>query len=192
MAADLVHTPNISQTFVHDLESAFWVLMWLVLSHMQTDWTDTMRSSFLNDIMCPRLYGESGGRNKRFFIESECPIMPDLKIRDNDILYSLLNGLKMTLGVRYRRRPTERLALDPLAIKAKLEGKAPPTEDSLPSSLDDKIKVYDSLMDCLKDHQIILTMFRWALADRSKWPIDDAVIQASPSAARDEDVQMSE
>lgn len=188
MAADLIESPETPQTFTHDLESAFWGLMWLVLSYMQTDWPDTMRSSFLQSTMSPLIYGDRGGPDKSLFLESD--FMPDLKIRNNAILYEFLYCLKKTLGVRYRTRPSE--PSEPSAwetVLAQLKGKGQKAQSTEDSSriLNANINEYDILMDCLKDHQIILTMFRVALADRSKWPTDDAAIEQyliPPRAAR--------
>jgi hypothetical protein len=38
MAADLVEPANVPQTFVHDIESAFWLLLWMVLKYRETRW----------------------------------------------------------------------------------------------------------------------------------------------------------
>ncbi|KAH9039778.1 hypothetical protein EDB85DRAFT_1813484, partial [Lactarius pseudohatsudake] len=34
MAADLIKNPNINQTFIHDIESAFFVLLWMALHYL--------------------------------------------------------------------------------------------------------------------------------------------------------------
>jgi hypothetical protein len=39
MAADLIWNPNITQTVTHDLESAFYVLLYLTVSFLETNWS---------------------------------------------------------------------------------------------------------------------------------------------------------
>jgi len=74
MAADLVQRSTTPHTFVHDLESAFWVMFWIVLSYMPSSWEAGERSSFLRETMSPRVYHNTGGRNKLFFMQTEGPI----------------------------------------------------------------------------------------------------------------------
>jgi hypothetical protein len=47
MAADFVKRSDIPQTLVHDLESFFWVLLWLVLTKVETNWKGGRLSSFI-------------------------------------------------------------------------------------------------------------------------------------------------
>jgi len=68
MAADLIQDSSIPHTFVHDLESVFWVLIWIVVSYMPTTWDDGECSSFLKETMCPKVYGPRGGTRKKDFI----------------------------------------------------------------------------------------------------------------------------
>ncbi|KAF8271223.1 hypothetical protein EI94DRAFT_1497197, partial [Lactarius quietus] len=37
MTAALIKEANITHTFVHDLESAFWVVLWMALSYMRSN-----------------------------------------------------------------------------------------------------------------------------------------------------------
>ena len=61
MVADLVQHSNIAHTFIHDLESAFWVIIWVAFSYMSNLWSAADRSSFLNETMSPWVYLTSGG-----------------------------------------------------------------------------------------------------------------------------------
>jgi hypothetical protein len=53
MAADLIKDPTISQTFVHDLESAFYVMFWLSLKYLPNSYTPSKRGSILSAVFNP-------------------------------------------------------------------------------------------------------------------------------------------
>ncbi len=74
MAAELVEDPSILHTFEHDLESVFWVLLWMTLLYMKTTWDVGRRSSFLNNTMNPGVYMGSGGINKLAFMRYEAAL----------------------------------------------------------------------------------------------------------------------
>jgi len=101
MAADLVQYPNIPQTFVHDFESFFWVLLWMVLTRLKTSWTAATVSSFIGGTMNPRVYSGTGGQQKTHFMQVYS--LPDhFQIPGNPALRSVLAGLHSLLGARYR------------------------------------------------------------------------------------------
>jgi hypothetical protein len=53
MAADLIKDPTISQTFVHDLESAFYVMFWLSLKYLPNSYAPSKRGSVLSTVFNP-------------------------------------------------------------------------------------------------------------------------------------------
>jgi hypothetical protein len=53
MAADLIADPEISQTFVHDLESAFYVMFWLSLKYLPSSYDPSKRGSVLSGLFNP-------------------------------------------------------------------------------------------------------------------------------------------
>ena len=176
MAADLVQHSNIIHTFIHDLESAFWVILWLAFSHMSNLWSTEDRSSFLNETMSPWVYGDSSGRGKCFF-SRDPHLLLDFSITNNTILTNLLLSLKKTLSVRYRLHPSTSSALsavlDPLALKAETEGDV--TSPILQNTmlLEKEIREYYGLQACLQDHTVVVALVEKALSS-SGWPIDDA------------------
>ena len=115
--------------------------------------------------MSPRVYDNSGGWNKLYFMQTEDPIS-GLKLKQNPIILDLLNSLKKTLSIHHQQQPSEVSGFDPLAIKAEMDGSG--TLES-PVSLGDKIWEYNTLMECLKDHKIILNMINKALKTPG-WP----------------------
>jgi hypothetical protein len=155
MAADLVENPTIPQTFIHDLESTFWVLLWVVLSYMKTSWNDATRSSVLKDTMSPRIYhssnGATGGRNKMNFLTAPFSLS-DLKIDNNKPLLSLLAAMKYCLSARYT--PKESVSNDLVE-----------TNDTSEERLKDTL-------GRLKDHTFILSLFSTILSS-DDWPDDD-------------------
>ncbi len=71
MAAELVQDPSIPHTLEHDLESVFWVLLWMTLLYMETSWDIGLRSSVLNSTMNPDVYMGCGGIDKLNFMQAE-------------------------------------------------------------------------------------------------------------------------
>jgi hypothetical protein len=65
MAADLVESSEIPQTLEHDLESFFWVILWIVMTRVPTNWTDEARSILINDTMSPKVYSHTRGPVKK-------------------------------------------------------------------------------------------------------------------------------
>jgi hypothetical protein len=50
MAADLIKDPTISQTFVHDLESVFYVMFWLSLKYLPNSYAPSKRGSVCEEL----------------------------------------------------------------------------------------------------------------------------------------------
>ena len=118
MVADIIKSPGIPQTFLHDLESAFWVLLWMVLSFMKSNWDDGLCSSFLKNTMSPKVFHNTRGQDKLHFMQVATPM--NLMINNNLVLTSFLVTLKQILGVRHQRPPTMLSSLDPIYTLASL------------------------------------------------------------------------
>ena len=184
MAADLVFSPVTAHTFVHDIESAFWVLLWAVFAHMPTSWTAGARSSFLKDTMSPRVFMGSGGSNKKFFITShEAFSGVTIGQPENSILRDFLSSLRSLLAIRHELPPSPPSVFDPIHIQATLrketEGtlseEAATTVVSHSQVMNQPIERYEAMKDMLKDHWIVIAMFRMAL-DTHGWPEDDHTV----------------
>src|SRR5258708_18858235 len=70
MAGDLIQQFNIRHTFAHNLESFFWVLLWIVLTWVPTYYTDAVHSSFIHGMMSLKVCSSSGGSAKTNFLVS--------------------------------------------------------------------------------------------------------------------------
>ncbi|KAI9511079.1 hypothetical protein F5148DRAFT_994260 [Russula earlei] len=149
MAADLVCNPAIPQTFVHDLESAFWVLIWNAVLYMETNMNDGLRSSFLKK-MSPEMFEGTGGTGKSDYM-AKGGLEFTVK---NKIVNTLLKTLKYALGARH-----ETLEDDILEPSLYL---------MLSTDREKRVKA-------LK-HEAILQYFENALKSTG-WPTDDAAIR---------------
>lgn len=104
MAGDLVNNPKTFHTYVHDLESFFWVLIWIVLTRVKTQFNRVTRSLFINGTMNPSVCKGSGGFHKAMFLTSQMMLdeeMEKFSLPGNTPLSSLLVGLKRTVAKRY-------------------------------------------------------------------------------------------
>ena len=161
MAADLVASPTIPQTFHHDLESFFWVLLWMVLRQMRTSWTEAKLSAFLKSKFSPTLYEQSGGvyggESKKNFLLNPLSLK-DFQISENTILTELVKGLKSTVSSRFDEEPSRDDSEDEEDFQRRLK----------------KFKDRSKLME---GHSKMLEQFASALDHSKKWPEND---EASP------------
>ena len=100
MSVELVKNPKAIHTMEDDIESVFWVLLWLYLLYMKTDVEPGMRSSILNGIMNPNVYNGTGGVAKAGFIEGISGIS-SVKTKDSS-MSDLLTQLHAVVQERYR------------------------------------------------------------------------------------------
>ena len=111
MAANLITDPEISQTFVHDLESAFYVMFWLSLRYLPNSYHPSTRGHILSNVFnldppdSPLSLGPSS-------LDSHCKPstdskvtwmvtsdnVEDFKVTGNDPLSCLLSELKQVFS----------------------------------------------------------------------------------------------
>jgi len=148
MAADLVESSTTVQTAKHDLESFFWVLLWMVLMQVPCSWSIAERSRFINETMGPRPYGqdENGGKAKKMFLRDDDSLRKgEFDIPNNTALHELLKSLKKIVAARHRLPPDN------------------PNEEAESS--------YKQGLTYLEDHKKMLKEFRKSL--ESEWPTKD-------------------
>ena len=148
MAADLVESSTTLQTLKHDLESFFWVLLWIVLMQVPCSWGLGRRSRFINETMDPRLYGQDqdGGNAKKMFLTHKDSLRKEeFDIPNNTVLHGLLKSLKKIVAARHRLPPDN------------------PNEEAESS--------YKQGLTYLEDHKKMLKEFRKSL--ESEWPTKD-------------------
>jgi serine/threonine protein kinase len=183
MAGDLTADPKIQQTFAHDLESFFWVLLWIVLTRVQNGSEDRIRSSFIHGTMNPRIFKGSGGPNKKLFLTSSLAlgeVWDGFSLPENEPLFSLLVELKGTVGKRYL--PSEKLTVEPdkktaaLAIAGRV---------NQPDSGPNAVGAAASNSEMLGSYEAVTNVFSDALSSEG-WPSSDKaeaqiILQSSSS-----------
>jgi hypothetical protein len=110
MAGDLVESPDTAHTVAHDLESFFWVLLWVVMIYVKTNWDAGKRTTFISNTMSPRVFGTSGtgsggtgGDGKIAFLTSEVTLN-GLRIEGNRPLVLLMKSWKLALAERHHKK----------------------------------------------------------------------------------------
>lgn len=178
MAADLVESSSgILHRLHHDLESFFWVLMWIILTRVPTSWSDDARTSFVNQTMSPMVYSHSGGTGgtlKSSWLTSDRPLIEEkFQIPASPNLRELAEELLTTVSARYRVRPPRKpSSLNPFVLSGAAKTKTVEDERS-------EIERYEAGLTFLNDHNLMLRQFEAALEakEKPKWPSDD---KASP------------
>ena len=169
MAADLIGSPDIQQTFVHDLESFFWVLLWIVLTQVKTSWSNFKCSEFLDTTFSSRIYGDIGSTSKLWFLKS-IVTAKDFQIPGNLTLTDLVLGLKTVVSSRYEIQPSNEIrTYDP----DRVDGEDVEAEKRYRADVE-KYQFRSTFMD---DHSKMLKAFSHILKDDKFWPEDD---KASP------------
>src|SRR6267154_1204468 len=101
MAAELVESFNIPHTLHHDLESFFWVLLWIILTRVSTNWSDEACSSLINKTMSPRVYSHTRGTVKLLWLTSESQLIKEkFQITENPALCEFAVELLSTFSTR--------------------------------------------------------------------------------------------
>ena len=68
MSAALVKDPNALQTFLDDLESFLYVILWLALAYSSSSMSSRDLTSFLKLVLDPVQYQGTGGNGKAYFL----------------------------------------------------------------------------------------------------------------------------
>jgi len=170
MAADLIvdEDHKVTQTFIHDLESAFYVLLYQALRYRHTSLTEKARSTLHSDVFNTRTVGGLGSRLKLSIMGSS-NYLKGFKVLDsskgpcNEPFTGLIEDLKKTLGHRHALAEY-------------------PERSGLSAFLDDKD--YEALP---YRHNDIIALFSDALKS-SGWPVNDG---ADKQPILDEDREVS-
>ena len=178
VAADLVECRNTPrQTFVHDLESFFWVLLWIVLTEVRTSWTDERRSSFLKGTMSPEVHSHCAGQEKTMFLTSSAIMtQSNFQIPKNPTLCHLVHGLYKLVAARHHGPPEEELSpYDPDRL---VRGIKKVAEDEHQHA----VKNHEGRKKDLNDHSVMLLQFNSAL--NATWPYSDGASHRPPVESR--------
>ena len=161
MSAELVEDPNAPQTVEDDLESFYWVLLWICLSYMDTNLEPGLRSSILNNTMNPRVYGGTGGCDKKNFIVNPTSLK-NLEVDASPVMSKLIKSLHKRLGERYQSELSDSELLFPSSST---------TSDTTSSAIQSAEQSKKAV-----NHEELLQILREAL-EKGPWGKDDG---ASP------------
>ncbi|KAH9015347.1 hypothetical protein EDB84DRAFT_1567739 [Lactarius hengduanensis] len=191
MAADLIVNPKISHTFIHDIESTFFVLLWMATHYVQAKMATEELSGLVNSIFNPQVFGNSGGPGKLTFMRG-VEELDNLIFRDNTPLGNLLSVLKELLAVRHRKWPDappshpHSLNIKGVIRHARRASSLKPSTAVGPLQEEEdfqkRLEDYNERMDTLSDHKVIITVITEAIDDTwtsVPWPaIEPATKQA--------------
>ena len=139
---------------------------------MKSNWDDGTCSSFIKDMMSPKIFDNTGGLDKFHFMwdTSQMP----LEIENNPTYTTFLIKLKQLLGVCHWDPPKPPSVLNPRTTLALLKN-----EDlnvgATPEHTESEFKTYNKLREGLEDHDLVLYHFKRSL-DKLVWPTDDKAI----------------
>jgi hypothetical protein len=163
MAADLVESPNIQQTLEHDLESFFWVLLWIILMQVPCSWNIYTRSGFVDVTM--------NGQTKKTFLTADVLHAEDFEIPNNRRLRKFLTAMKTIVAARHRlgpKKPDEDSEYNHI-----VDAEAKTSEEDTR-----EYSRYTRGLTFLKDHVTMFRAFEIALFGQSdsEWPTNDPAI----------------
>ena len=167
LAAELIQNPRIEHTFCHDLESAFYVLLWIIILYVKNSWNTGERAATIRQVLMPEQYGETGGCGKAAWM-SFPGALRNFNVPSNEPLTFLLKSYKNTLSVLYNKPEALDTMPDPPSEGSQFTNS---TSESRLSQL--LLEDRNKCLSRLKDHTYILELFRSQLEDASKWPVDD-------------------
>src|SRR5258708_39562091 len=188
MAGDLVQQFNIWHTFAHDLESFFWVLLWIVLTWVPTYYTDAVRSSFIHGMMSPKVCSGSRGSAKINFLVLSCMLeerVEDFRLPNNPSLHALLVEMKCTVADWYLSlqskkestpEPKSIKKINAISITLKCDGiiesdKSCKALHVATNNFETMNRSMTMMLGLLKDHHVVVKLFGTALL--APWPTND-------------------
>src|SRR5260370_8613915 len=186
MAGDLIQQFNIWHTFAHNLESFFWVLLWIVLTQVPTYYTDAVCSSFIHGTMSPKVCSGSRGSTKMNFLVSSHMLeegVEDFYLPNNPSLCTLLVEIKRTVADWYLSLPSKKEStpepesvkkINAVSITLKHDGITESNESRKALHVPvNNFKTMNRSMTLvlLKDHHVVVKLFGTALL--APWPTND-------------------
>jgi len=153
MSAALVMNNGAPHTFVDDLESVLYVIIWLVLMYSPNSMTVEQRTAFVQGVLDPKQYSGTGGTTKADFLKGRTALQ-DITFQDRPSLPSLLLELATMFAVRYEILP----ANNPVILAA--------------------LQIHhQQRIEHLRSHEYIIKLISDAIQDPQMWPMDDAAVQ---------------
>src|SRR6266567_6129344 len=101
MAANLVKDPIINHIFIHDLESAFYVIFWLSIRLLLNSWTSQKHALVMCNLFNPLAFSNVGTSTKKNWMAKGVAETSDFHIIDNTALTGLILLLLLFFWARH-------------------------------------------------------------------------------------------
>jgi len=165
MAADLVMDQTIDHTFVHDLESAFYMVLWLSMRLLPNSWSPSARGHVMAELFDPPSEGPDGAHSKRNWMATSYARLcgtdshrlnsaGPFEIANNEVLPDLILTLCSFFEARHKDISAMRRKRIPYSPPAQRPTETNATyQKEMLSHLDHEeiIKVFDSSLNVGKD-----------------------------------------
>jgi hypothetical protein len=175
MSSALINNPATNHTFIDDLESTVYILLWMILVYSSTDASLTQAKLFLNNVLDPHPIDGQGGHVKTDFLLART-FLTSYKFPNRPELHDLVQNLAELISIRYHRG----LSSEDQVLSEWLKKMA----DLRPELADVKMvyesspeNVYYKKRTKLESHDAFIDLFNEALQDPSRWPTNDAPVK---------------
>ena len=165
MSAVLVKNKTAPHTFIDDLESTFYVIVWLLVMYSPSSMSPGDRTSFIKSVLDPEQFEGTGGSAKADFLQARTALR-ELTFADRPTLQPLLIDLATLFSVRYEKEPTK----DEQDLLAAFTGLQQHRELLVAWSYSDRSSKLES-------HRHIIKLLAGYTEDTNGWPSDCAVEQ---------------
>ena len=167
MSTTLVKSKEAPHTFIDDLESIFYVILWLSVMYSPNSSSPAERTAFMKLVLDPEQFDGMGGTAKADFLQAHTSLQ-QIKCHNYSQLQTLLMKLATSFSVRYEDKPTKD-DLDMLTTFG-----APQTyKERLPAWN------YEKCSRDLESHSHIIKVITEHLQDPNEWPDNDPAIWQS-------------
>jgi hypothetical protein len=161
MSAALVRDRRATQTFVDDLESFFYVIVWLALMYSPNSMSPPALTSFVKSVLDPAQYQGTGGNCKANFLIGRADLL-GLSFTRRPLLQPLLKDFATLFAVRYETKPSN----DEYDVLAELEQTSARSASFLPAwKHRERLQVLKS-----QAHTHVAQLLTTAVAQQQMWP----------------------
>jgi hypothetical protein len=171
MAADLVANPRINHTFVHDLESAYYVVFWLSIRFLPNSWTPQKRAIVMHELFNPLAFSDEGASSKQVWMATSSPTHTmTFEVVGNPLLTGLIRSLNQHFHARHEYIVNQ----DKAAAAAAATTTVPIFGPRVPTSSVDEAPIKDFLR-FLDTHEGVIGIFTASLLHG--WPEDEPAMK---------------
>jgi hypothetical protein len=172
MAADLIERRTTEHGFVHDLESAFYVILWLSVKYLPNTFNYNERGSIINTLFNPPILTDGATRVKSWWMARGTQNLQKFNITGNDILGEMLRSLVPYFEARYQ--DIEEREKEAEELKRRSKGKlrildVAMAKCSKPDTTGKRENI-DRYLEGLKDHRRVIEIIETALSMKEEWP----------------------